>query len=115
MDLEKIEIRKIFLKTPDFATLNHLIFIILWYQSSLSLSQADLLIIARMKRCFEKYGAAKDFDLKQKKSIWKKKGIISSWGLWPSSPDDPLFFWPPEKFHFMSVILGPCLFPVINP
>ena len=69
-----------------------------------------------MKRCFEKNGAAKDFDFKQKKSIWKKKlGVISSWGIWPSTRDDPLFFWPPEKFHFMSVILSPCLFPVINP
>ena len=74
MDLEKIEIRKIFLKTPDVATLKHLIFIILWYQSSPSRSQAELLTIPLMKRCFERNGMAKDFDFKQKKSTWKKRG-----------------------------------------
>ena len=73
MDLEKIEIRKIFLKTPDVAALKHLLFFILWYRSSPSRSHAKLLTIPWMKRCFEKTGLAKDFDFKQKKSIWKKK------------------------------------------
>ena len=50
----------------------------MWYQSSPSRSQADLLTIPWMKRCFEKNGAAKDFDFKQKKSIWKKKNRGSS-------------------------------------
>ena len=65
-----------------------------------------------MKRCFEKNGAAKDFHFK-KKNQFEKYGIISSWGLWLSTRDDP-FFWPPEKSQFMSVILSPCLFPVIH-
>ena len=101
MDLEKIEIRKNFLKTPDVATLKHLIFIILRYQSSPSRSQAELLTIPLMKRCFERNGMAKDFDFKQKKSTWKKKGIISSWGFCPSTRNDPLFFWPlPPRYLF---------------
>ena len=73
MDLEKTEIRKKNSKTPNFATLKHLIFIILWYQSSPSRSQAEFLTIPLMKRCFEKNGAAKDFDFKQKKINLKKK------------------------------------------
>ena len=72
MDLEKIEIRKKNLKTPDFATLKHLIFIILWYQSSPSRSQAELLTTPWMKRCFEKNGAAEDFDFKQNNQFEKK-------------------------------------------
>ena len=116
MDLEKIEILKNFFKFPDFATLKHLIFIILWYQSSSSRSQAELLTISWMKRCFEKNGAAKDFDFKQKKSIWKKKirDHLELRALAFNSGWSPIF-WPPEKFHIMSVILSSCLFPVINP
>ena len=116
MDLEKIEIRKKNLKTPDFATLKHLIFIILWYQSSPSRSKAELLTIPWMKRRFEKNGAAKDFDFKQKKSIWKKnRGSSRVEGSGLQLGMIPYFFWPPEKSHFMFVILSPCLFPVINP
>ena len=100
MDLEKIEIRKKFLKTPDFAPLKHLIFIILWYQSSPSRSQAELLTIPWMKRCFEKNGAAKDFDFKQKNQFEKKRGIISNWGLGPSTRPDPLFFFTPREIPF---------------
>ena len=117
MDLEKIEIRKNFLKTPDVATLKHLIFIILWYQSSPSRSQAELLTIPLMKRCFERNGMAKDFDFKQKKSTWKKKRGSSR--VEDSAPQlgmIPYFFDPsPRDIFFLSVILGPCLFSVINP
>ena len=114
MDLEKIEIRKIFLKTPDFATLKHLIFFILWYQSSPSRSKAEMLTIPWMKRRFEKNGAAKDFDFKQKKSIWKKGDHLELRAPALNSGWSPIFLTP-EKFHIMSVILSPCLFPVINP
>ena len=71
MDLEKIEIRKIFLKTPDFATLKHLIFIILWYQSSPGHSQVQS-TIPRMKRCFEKMERPKTLTLSKKNQFEKK-------------------------------------------
>ena len=97
MDLEKIEISKIFLKTPDVAALKHLIFFILWYQSSPSRSHAKLLTIPWMKRCFEKTGAAKDFDFKQKKSIWKKnRGHLELRALVFNSGWSPIFLTPRE-------------------
>ena len=116
MDLEKIEIRKIFFKKSGFRSSKTIIFIILWYQSSPSRSQTELLTIPLMKRCFEKNGAAKDSHFKKKNQFEKKKNMGSSrvqgsglqFGMIP-------FFLPPTKSQFMSVILSPCLFPVINP
>ena len=79
MNLEKIEIRKKkYLKAPDFATLKHLIFIIMWNTSSPNSSKAKLLTIPCMRRCFEDNGGAKGFDLKQKKINLKKKNSGSS-------------------------------------
>ena len=72
MDLERFEARKKFLKAPDFATLKHLILIILWYQSCPSRSQAELLTILWMRRCFEKIRAVNDFDIMQKINLKKK-------------------------------------------
>ena len=69
MGLEEIEIRKIFFKNSGFCnskTLNFYYIVIPIFPSRL---QAELLTIPRMKKCFEKNGAAKDFDFKQKKSI----------------------------------------------
>ena len=97
MDLEKIEIRKIFLKTPDVAALKHLIFFILWYQSSPSRSHAKLLTIPWMKRCFEKTGAAKDFDFKQNINLKKKIGDhLELRALAFNSGRSP-FFYPPRN------------------
>ena len=66
--------------------------------------------------CFEKNGAAKDFDFKQKKNQFKKKNMGSSRveGSGLQLRMIP-FFLTPDKSQFMSVILSPCLFPVINP
>ena len=72
MDLENWNPQKKILKAPDFATLKHLILIILWYQSSISSSQAELLTILWVRRCFEKNRAVKDFDIKQKNQFEKK-------------------------------------------
>ena len=101
MDLEKIEILKNFFKFPDFATLKHLIFILLWYQSSSSRSQAELLTISWMKRCFEKNGAAKDFDFKQKKSIWKKSDHLELRALALNSRWSPIFLSPREIIFYV--------------
>ena len=98
MDLEKFEILKNFLKTPDFATLKHLIFIILWYQSSPSRSQAELLTIPWMKRCFEKNGAAEDFDFKQNNQFEKKnRGSSRVEGSGLQLGMIPYFFDPPRN------------------
>ena len=69
-----------------------------------------------MKSCFEKNGAAKDSHFK-KKNQFEKKNMGSSRfeGSGHQLGMIPYFFWTPEKYHFMSVILSPCLFPVINP
>ena len=92
MDLEKIEIRKKILKAPDFATLKHLIIIIFWYQSSPRRSQAELLTISWMMRCFGKSGGAKDFDFRQNKSI-KKIGVHLELRALAFNWGDPLFFF----------------------
>ena len=95
----KIEIRNFFLKIPDFAPLKHLIFIILWYQSSPSRSKAELLT---MKRRFEKNGAAKDFDFKQKKSIWNKnRGSSRVEGSGLQLGMIPYFLTPREVPHYV--------------
>ena len=65
----------------------------------------------------KKNGGAKDFDFKQKNQFEKKNRETSRFEgsglqLWMI----PYFFLPtPEKSHFMSFILGLCLFPVIYP
>ena len=72
MDLKKIEIRKKIFKNSGFCnskTLNFYYIVIPIFPSRL---QAELLIIPWMKRCFEKNGAAKDFDSKQKNQSKKK-------------------------------------------
>ena len=97
MDLEKIEIRKIFLKTPDFATLNHFIFIILWYQSSPSRSHAELLTIPWMKRCFEKMERPKSLTLSKKINLKKKiGGHLELRALAFNSGWSPIFLTPRE-------------------
>ena len=98
MDLEKIEIRKIFFKFPDFVTLKHLIFIILWYQSSPSRSQAELLTIPWMRMCFEKNGGAKDLTLSKKMNLKKKIGGSSRVeGSGFQLGVIPYFFYPPPR------------------
>ena len=72
MDLVKIESRKKNFESSGFRnskTLNSYYIVIPIFSSR---SQAELLTIPWMRRCFEKNGGAKDFDFKQKKSIWKK-------------------------------------------
>ena len=69
-----------------------------------------------MRRCFEKSREAKDFDIKQKNYFEKKNRELSRVeGSGLQLGMIPYFFAPPEKTYFMSVILGLCLFPVINP
>ena len=101
MDLEKIEIRKKYLKAPDFATLKHLILIRLWYQSSPSRSQAELITILWMRRCFEKNRAPKDFDIKQKNYFEKKNRELSRVeGSGLQLGMIPYFFAPPREIPF---------------
>ena len=69
-----------------------------------------------MKRCFEQNGAAKDFHFKKKNQFEKKIGDhLELRALAFNLGWSPIFYPPPQKFHFMSVILIPCLFPVIHP
>ena len=68
-----------------------------------------------MKRCFEKKGKAKDFDLSKKNQFEKKiGGHLEMRALAFNSGRSPIFL-PPEESNFMSVILSPCLLPVNNP
>ena len=115
MDLGKIEVRKKnFLKAPDFATLKHLSLFILWYQSSPSRAQAELLTILSMRSCFEKNRAVKDFDIKQKNQFEKKIGDHLELRALAFNSGWSAIFLNTEKSHFMFVILSPCVLTVIN-
>ena len=73
MDLEKFEILKNFFKNSGFRnskTLNFNYIVIPIFTKPFT---GRILTIPWMKRCFEKNGAAKDFDFKQKKINLKKK------------------------------------------
>ena len=115
MDLEKIEIPKIFFKnsaflnpkTPNFYYIVTPIFFKPFTGRIVNYPVDEDAFWIKMER-------PKTLTL-SKKNQFEKKGIISSWGLWPGTRDDPIFFWPPEKSYFMSFILIPCFFPVINP
>ena len=53
-----------------------------------------------MRRCFEKNGGAKDFDFKQKKSIWKKRGSSRVEGSGLQIGVIPTIFFTPLEIPF---------------
>ena len=73
MELEKTEIRKIFFKNSGFRNSKTLSFYYIVIPIFSKPFTAVLLTIPWIKRCFEKNGAAKVFDFKQKKINLKKK------------------------------------------
>ena len=92
MDLEKIEISKKIFKSSGFRnskTLNFYKNVIHIFSKPFA---SRIVNYSWMRRCFEKNGGAKVFDLKQKKSVWKKNR-----GFEGSGPVEIRFFYPCSK------------------